>query len=101
MEQIAQQINDALRQVYSKEIFFIAGKHMQRDAQSGLFRFLPGKSKQSLLNDIGTFTEVFVTYCRGVGFNLRVKETNTGGVSLDVTSVISAERGNNLVDRSG
>lgn len=101
MDQIAQQINDALRRVYAKEIFIIAGQHIQRDPGSGLFQFLPGKDKQTLMNDVGTFTSHFVTLCRGVAFSIRVKETDKGGVSLDVTSGVSAELGKRLVERGG
>ena len=99
MQQIAQNINDALRGVYSKEIFIIAGKHIQRDQTTGLYRFLPGQTKQTLLNDVGTYTEHFVTCCRGIGFSLRVKETETGGVSLDITSCINRDLGGSLVER--
>jgi hypothetical protein len=98
---IGKKINDALLQIYAKEVYIIAGKHMQRSGQNGgdVFRFLPGKSKQTLLNDVGSFTEHFVACSRGLGFNIRVKETDQGGVSIDVTSSVSPERGNNLVER--
>ena len=101
VDPIAKQINDALQKVYVKEVFLIAGKHIQRDPETGVFRFLPGRDRQSLLNDVGTFTSRFVTLCRGLTFNLRVKETDKGGVSLDVTSGVSGELGSRLVERGG
>ena len=97
MIHIGQQINDVLLQVYAKEIFAITGRHVHRE--QNVFRYRPDKSRQTFLDEIEAFTKHFVLCCRGVGFNIRVKETDVGGVSVDMRSAVSHERGFNLVDR--
>jgi len=97
---IALQIHTALWGVFSQELFIIAGRHIQRD-ESGIFRFLPGKNKQTLRDDVGAFSGLFVACCRGVGFNIRIKETESLGVSVDVTCFVSKDEGEKLMERHG
>jgi hypothetical protein len=99
VEPIAKQINDALMGIYTTEIHIIAGRHIQRDQESGLFRFLPGKTRQTLLNDIGTFGSHFVDCCRGIGFTACVSETASKGVEVKIQGNINPVLGRNLVDR--
>lgn len=99
MEPIAKQINDALMGIYTREVYVISGRHIQREPKTGHFRFLPGKTRQTLLNDIGTFGEHFVDCCRGIGFSASVGETATNGVEVKIQGNIDPALGRNLVDR--
>jgi len=98
-DQIAERLNSALANVFAQECLVLAGKHMQRDAVIGKYRFLPGHSKQTLMNDIGTLMDHTVVCCRGVGFTISIRETEEEGVKLDINANVNPILGRGLVER--
>ena len=98
-DQIADRVNTAIVKVFAQECFFIAGKHMQRDGGIGKFRFTPGCSKQTLMNEIGSMMEHTVVCCRGVGFSIQCQETEEEGIKLNINANVNTILGRGLVER--
>ena len=95
---VALKIAEAIQQAIWPDIMLIAGKHIQRQNVTGARRFLPGKSKETLLADVAQFLDHVRTSCRGVGFSIRCTETNAAGVEMNLTTHSNFELGACLKD---
>ena len=92
-------ISNAVNQAIRSEILLVLGRHIERRDGHGIFIFLPGHTKQMLANDLSLLCEHLLHCARGVGFNVRVTETDEAGVSAHVNVSINPGLGRNLVER--
>jgi phage head maturation protease len=98
-DNLATILGNAVNQAMRNEILLILGRHIERKDGHGIFVFLPGHTKQMLANDLGLLCEHLLHCARGVGFAVRVTETDEAGVSAHVNVNVSTALGRNLIER--
>ena len=98
-DNLAAKLINAVNQAIHSEILLVFGRHVQRKDGHGHFVFLPGHTRQMLVNDLGLLCEHLLHCARGIGFAVRVTETDESGIEAHVNINMNPILGRNLIDR--